>query len=142
MFDALIDREYRNITGLCQASGSEKLLQADERAARTVRTDKDPIDKIGTRQMKRLLRNRFALVRQQTSNAAVSGATEPWIAFRSIFEPNCLRIVPASAFAGSVAPMTLRSFSIAFSDSRTIATMGPSVMNFTRAPKNGRSLWT
>ena len=36
------------------------------------------------------------------------------------WSPNCLRMVPASAFAGSVAPMIFRSFSIALSASRTI----------------------
>ncbi len=33
----------------------------------------------------------------------------PWMAFCSIDSPKSLRIVPASAFAGSVAPMSLRS---------------------------------
>ena len=35
-----------------------------------------------------------------SSNAAVSGASEPWVALFSIERPNSLRSVPASAFGG------------------------------------------
>ena len=42
-----------------------------------------------------------------SSNAAVSGASEPCVAFRSIDSPKSLRSVPASAFAGSVAPIVV-----------------------------------
>src|SRR5262245_34044136 len=79
------------------------------------------------------------LKKYDISNAAVSGPSDPWIAFRSMLVANSFRIVPASALAGSVAPITLRSFSMALSASRTIGMIGPSDMNFTRLPKNGRS---
>ena len=49
-----------------------------------------------------------------TSRAASAGFAEPWTAFRSIDWPNSFRIVPASAFAGSVAPMTARQWATPF----------------------------
>jgi hypothetical protein len=67
------------------------------------------------------------------SSRAVSGPSDPWTAFRSMFVANSLRIVPAAAFSGFVAPMTSRFFAIASSPSRTCTTTGPSVMNFTRS---------
>ena len=42
------------------------------------------------------------------SKAAVSGASEPCVALRSMDVPKSLRSVPASAFAGSVAPIAVR----------------------------------
>src|SRR6185437_10650415 len=66
------------------------------------------------------------------SSFAVSGASEPWTALRSMLVANSLRIVPAAAFSGFVAPITSRFFAIAFSPSSTWTTTGPSVMNLTR----------
>ena len=74
--------------------------------------------------------------------AAVSAASEPWIAFASIDSAKSLRIVPAAAFAGSVAPISSRRAGTAPSFSSTIVTQGPDVMKSTRLPKNGRALWT
>jgi nucleotidyltransferase/DNA polymerase involved in DNA repair len=42
------------------------------------------------------------------SSAAVSGASEPWTEFSPFDSANSLRIVPSSASAGSVAPITPR----------------------------------
>ena len=53
-----------------------------------------------------------------------------------------LRIVPAAAFAGSVAPMISRRCAIAFSRSRTMVTQRPEDMNAQRLPKKGRAAWT
>ena len=41
-----------------------------------------------------------------------------------------------------VGPISSRFFAIAFAPSSTLTTIGPSVMNFTRSLKKGRSLWT
>ena len=77
-----------------------------------------------------------------SSNAAVSGASEPCVALLSIDAPKSLRSVPGSAFAGSVAPIRSRHFLIAPSASRHITTHGPDDMKSVRPPKNGRALWT
>ena len=53
-----------------------------------------------------------------------------------------LRMVPAAAFAGSVAPISSRSRAIAFSRSSTIVMQGPEDMNPVRLAKKGRLLWT
>ena len=42
------------------------------------------------------------------SRAAVSVASDPWTEFASMLSANSARIVPGSAFFGSVAPITLR----------------------------------
>ncbi len=42
------------------------------------------------------------------SAAAVSGASEPWTEFSPIDRAKSLRIVPAAAFSGLVAPITVR----------------------------------
>ena len=42
------------------------------------------------------------------SRAAEAGLSEPWTELASMFSANSLRIVPGSALAGLVAPMTLR----------------------------------
>jgi integrase len=68
------------------------------------------------------------------SSRAVSGASEPWTALRSMFVANSLRIVPAAAFSGFVAPITSRFFATASSPSSTCTITGPSVMNLTRSP--------
>ncbi len=49
------------------------------------------------------------------------------------------RIVPAAAFAGSVAPMRSRFFRIAPSPSSTWIITGPEIMKSTRSLKNGRA---
>ena len=73
---------------------------------------------------------------------ALSSESEPWVAFSPTFAPNSLRIVPASAFAGSVAPISVRQAATASSFSRTATTTGPRVMNSTSSPKKGRCRWT
>ena len=65
MFDALIDRQYRNVTGIGETARSEQLLQADERPRRPVGTNEDPIDEIRPRQVDFVLRDGFALVGQE-----------------------------------------------------------------------------
>src|SRR5581483_7548917 len=72
------------------------------------------------------------------SYAAVSGASEPWVAFRSIDSANSFRRVPASALAGSVAPISVRHFRIASGASSTSTIAGPDDMNSVRLRKNGR----
>ena len=52
------------------------------------------------------------------------------------------RIVPLSAFFGSVAPISSRFFSDAFSPSSTWIITGPEIMKPTRSLKKGRSLCT
>src|SRR5277367_3907348 len=68
------------------------------------------------------------LKKNATSRAAVSGASEPWVAFFSTSIPNSLRIVPGAALAGSVAPIRSRHFAIAPSASNAITTTGPDDM--------------
>ena len=51
-----------------------------------------------------------------------------------------IRILPAVASAGLVAPMVLRVSNTAFFPSQTMATIGPEVMCFTRPSKNGLPL--
>ena len=60
-----------------------------------------------------------------SSNAAVSGASDPCVALFSIDAPNSLRNVPVSAFAGSVAPISVRHFLIASGASSARTTTGP-----------------
>src|SRR5262249_44838468 len=76
------------------------------------------------------------------SYAAVSGASDPCVALRSIDSANSLRSVPASALAGSVAPISVRHFLIASGASSTMTIAGPDDMNSVRLAKNGRSRWT
>jgi len=64
------------------------------------------------------------------------------VAFRSIDSANSLRIVPASALAGSVAPMSVRHFLIASGASSTSTMDGPDDMNSVRLAKNGRARCT
>src|SRR6185503_14155523 len=74
-----------------------------------------------------------------SSNAAVSGASEPCVALFSIDEPNCFRNVPVSAFAGSVAPISVRHFLIASCASSASTTAGPDDMKAVKLGKKGRS---
>ena len=78
------------------------------------------------------------LKKYPSSNAAVSGASDPCVALFSIDAPNSLRSVPGSALAGSVAPMSVRHFLIASGASRHMTTQGPEDMKSVRLPKNGR----
>ena len=64
------------------------------------------------------------------------------MALASIDSAKSLRMVPAAALAGSVAPMTSRSCVMASSRSSTIVMHGPEDMNSVRLPKNGRSRCT
>src|SRR5687767_8519446 len=77
-----------------------------------------------------------------SSKAAVSAASEPCVALFSIDAPNSFRRVPASAFAGSVAPIKVRHFLTASGASSAMTIAGPDDMNFVRLAKNGRSRWT
>src|SRR4029077_7728101 len=77
-----------------------------------------------------------------TSNLAVSGESDPCTALNSMFVPWVLRIVPATALAGSVAPINSRFFLIALSPCRTSTTTGPDTINEQRLSKNGRALCT
>ncbi len=74
------------------------------------------------------------------SVAAVAAASEPWTALASMLSAKSARIVPLSAFFGSVAPISSRFFRMAFSPSRTWTTTGPEIMKDTRSLKKGRSL--
>ena len=58
------------------------------------------------------------------------------------FVPKSLRSVPASAFAGSVAPIVSRHFLIASGASSASSTHGPDDMKSVSPPKNGRSRCT
>src|SRR5262249_8564193 len=71
-----------------------------------------------------------------------SGESEPCTELASIDSAKSLRIVPAAALAGLVAPMISRFFTTAFSPSSTCTTTGPDVMKAHRSLKNGRSLCT
>src|SRR5262249_12834739 len=51
------------------------------------------------------------------SYLAVSGASEPWAALRSMSVPYSARMVPAAAFLESVAPISSRFLAMAFSPS-------------------------
>src|SRR6202030_1804806 len=68
------------------------------------------------------------LKKNATSRAAVSGASEPCVAFFSTSMPNSLRIVPRAALAGSVAPIRSRHFAIAPSPPNAITPPGPDDM--------------
>src|SRR5439155_906740 len=57
-------------------------------------------------------------------------------------DANSLRMVPAAALAGSVAPMRSRHFWMPLSASSTIGMHGPCVMNVQRLLKKGRGRWT
>src|SRR5262249_19549258 len=76
------------------------------------------------------------------SYATVSDASDPCVALRSMDCANSLRSVPASAFAGSVAPISARHLRMASAASRTRTIAGPDDMNAVRLPKNGRSRCT
>src|SRR5665213_1550567 len=66
--------------------------------------------------------------KNRTSRAALSSESDAWIAFRSFDSANSLRTVPASASAGSVAPIATRNAATASVFSRTIGMHGPEVM--------------
>src|SRR5207249_7140365 len=76
------------------------------------------------------------------SKRAVSGESDPWTALCSIVVPYTARIVPGSAFAGSVAPIRSRCLLMASSPSSTSTTTGPEAMNLVKLSKNGRLRWT
>ena len=64
-----------------------------------------------------LRRARASPKKKPISKRAVSGASEPWMALRSMLAAKRLRMVPSAAFAGLVAPITSRSFAMASSRS-------------------------
>src|SRR5262245_21708370 len=74
-----------------------------------------------------------ALKQSLISFLAFSGLSEPWTEFASIDSANSLRMVPAAALAGLVAPITLRYLVTASSPSSTWTTIAPEVMNLTRS---------
>ena len=67
---------------------------------------------------------------------------EPCTELASIDSAKSLRMVPAAALAGLVAPMTSRFLAMASSPSSTCTTTGPEVMKVQRSLKNGRALCT
>src|SRR4029079_4502825 len=73
------------------------------------------------------------------STAAVWAAAEPCTALASMLAAKSARIVPRSAFFGSVAPISSRFLAIAPSPSSTWIITRPEIMNETRSPKNGRA---
>src|SRR4029077_15174203 len=77
-----------------------------------------------------------------SSKRAVSSASEPWMALCSMLAAHFLRIVPSSALAGLVAPISLRRSAMAFSFSSASATMGPLDMNWVSELKNDLCAWT
>ena len=80
--------------------------------------------------------------KNDTSTAAVSGASEPCTALASMLSAKSARMVPFSAFLGSVAPISSRFFAMAFSPSSAWIITGPEIMKSTRSLKNGRALCT
>src|SRR5205823_12781178 len=70
----------------------------------------------------------------EISKAADCGESEPWTALASIEDAKSFRIVPGSAFAGSVAPMRSRRRAMAASPSSTMGMHGPWVMKAHRLP--------
>ncbi len=72
--------------------------------------------------------------KNDSSRAAFSGESLPWMALRSMLVPNSCRIVPGAALATSVAPITSRSCATALSRSSARGMTGPLVMNSTRLP--------
>src|SRR5213596_806632 len=69
-----------------------------------------------------LARTSASAKKKRASRAAFSSESDAWIAFRSLDSANSLRTVPASASAGSVAPIALRSAATAPAFSRIIGT--------------------
>ena len=65
---------------------------------------------------------------------AFSAESEPWIAFAPIDSAYKLRIVPFSAFDGSVAPISFLKSSTALSFSSIAATIGPDDIKSTSSP--------
>src|SRR6185312_1414836 len=72
--------------------------------------------------------------KNRASRAALSSESDAWIAFRSFDSANSLRTVPASASAGSVAPIATRNAATASAFSRTIGMHGPDVMKLQSDP--------
>src|SRR5262249_51821131 len=73
-----------------------------------------------------------------SSNRAVFSASEPCTALCSMLEAHFLRMVPVSALAGLVAPISLRQDAMAsFSFSSAMTMIGPLDMNVVRESKNG-----
>src|SRR5262245_247689 len=70
MLDSLINGKDGHIAGTRETTGVEQPLQVSEDARGTIRYGDDPIDKIGTRQVKVVSGNRAALMRQQRRIAA------------------------------------------------------------------------
>ncbi len=59
-----------------------------------------------------------------------------------MLEAHFLRMVPGSAFAGFVAPISLRRSAMALSFSSASTTIGPLDMKLVSESKNGRLAWT
>src|SRR6185295_4865700 len=78
----------------------------------------------------------------EISTLAFSGESDPCTALNSMFVPWALRIVPGSALAGSVAPISSRFFLMALSPCNTITSDGPEHINSQRLSKNGLALCT
>jgi hypothetical protein len=62
MLDALVDRQNRHVASASETSGVEDRLKGRQHPDRSIGRKVNPIDDIGTGQMKRLFGNRLALV--------------------------------------------------------------------------------
>src|SRR5215204_2082977 len=82
------------------------------------------------------------LKKYEISIAAFSSESEPWTAFSPSEPPKSFLSVPASALAGSVAPIRSRHDLTALSFSSAMTTHGALDMNSVRPAKNGRSRCT
>src|SRR5512133_625609 len=72
---------------------------------------------------------------------AFSFESEPCTAFICTLTANSALMVPFSAFAGSVLPISFLNCSTALSCLSTITTTGPEVINSTRPSKKALSRW-
>src|SRR5713101_5153833 len=69
--------------------------------------------------------NSYPAKKKLNSQRAVSSSSERLIALCSMLLAHFFRIVPSSAFAELVAPVSLRRSAITFSCARASATIGP-----------------
>src|SRR2546426_771724 len=65
MFDALIDRQNRDVSRSCESSVADERLKASQHARGTVRAAIDAIDVIRTRQVEAFFGDRLALMPEQ-----------------------------------------------------------------------------
>src|SRR5207237_10166717 len=70
MLDALVDGQYRHVARAREAARFEEPLETTKHARRTIRWRQDAVDEVGARQVKVVLRDGTALMRQQRCVAA------------------------------------------------------------------------